>query len=152
MSESDSSRLEEVFKAVMSSLGLKVKKIRLRLHISKGIDALEWEVTRPELIFLPGGTYILMLEEIEWPQANSVVRFEFIHVTFDVKDYKIRVLSTKTGLQDIEVGITREVAESRELKISQLAERAVQTVIDLLVLSKDVKERIERFLHLTRKK
>jgi len=136
--------VEAIVKSVMTDLDLKVKKVRAILHISKGIDAIEMKFNDPLAFFVPGGTFILMLTNVEWIGLSPVVGFEFINITFEIRKGEVEVLATKIGLQGIDPGTTRELAEARELELSNLAVRGIKIMFDTLSLREDIRKRLEK--------
>lgn len=147
MRNGDPKSLKSIIKSVMANLDLEVKKVSLQLHISKGIDAIEMEIEDPYWLFVPGATYLLMLEEVKWGPEKIPIEFEFVHLTFEIRGENVKTLATKVGLQELPTEVTVDVAEMRERKISEIANRGLHILFDLLKLRNDLRE---FFKHLTK--
>ncbi|MCJ7633199.1 hypothetical protein MUP77_12510 [Candidatus Bathyarchaeota archaeon] len=143
--------IEDILKPVMSALGIDVKKVRIILHISRGIYSRDVSISHPAYLFLPIGAYIVMLEEVEWIESSGRIKFEFVHVTFEMKNSDFNILAVKVGLQDIESGVTKELAEAREKGVGKSVIESLKTTLELLKLNKEVQQKLHELSNMMKK-
>jgi len=135
--------VKEIFESVMRAVGISFRESRLVLHVSRGPYSTEIKVNDPAYLFLPVGTYILELDNVEWNSpSGKKVAFEFLHLTFETKPDKISILGGKVGLQDIEVGTTIDIAESREMEVCKSAENGLTVLYQLMKIARSLHAKI----------
>jgi len=136
--------VEKLFRTALESLGLKIKKIDLSLHIAKGFDWIEVKVTKPIYLIIPGGTYVLTLEEAILTKDGKDINFDYITITFELtKKHETKILAKELGVQDVYLGDNIEDLLQREVDVVKVIKNALDLILRVLAMSKEVKAAID---------